>query len=397
MSVSNKAQDALQGLLAMQGETQDAAANLAKLQDQRASFGSRSAGDDAEFDTPKALATAVGAGFILGPAGGLLMGLAQGILGKQEKQNALDRYAADSEAIQAANQIYDDELDRLATTAENENDLEQLSGLQSKRDAATKLMMSGSPELQQQGQAMFAEFGQELTAYAAAQETQRIDAEVRQAQIARDLNTQQQSNFNGLIDDYDRQSANYEQLMLSSNQALELIARGNPVDIVAALIAVNKTLDPTSVVRPEEAKALVAGGDIIEQWSRKLNEWAGEGVPLGVQDRKELMQMVSGLRDQARGFQMQRDIRFQQRAVDLELPSKYVQHFRLVDDLPAFKPGEPEQRQGPISETLEKASNTFSDQNIVNSIVDTLGLDNYQPRSLDEMAKTNPRVRRAIK
>lgn len=358
--MGNKAQRELQNLLEMRGEVQDAGANLAALQQQRNQFGAIEE-EDAKFATPEALATAVGASFILGPVGGLLMGLAQGILGKQERQNAIDQFNRENAAYGEMNAVINDEFDRLSAGVTNDEDLAQLSTLQSNKDAAMKLLESGSPELVEQGMAMFQEVQAGMHEWAKTQETQRIEGEVRDAQIARDLDTQQQGNFKGLLDDYDAQSANYKQTVLASNQAMELIERGNPVDIVAALIAVNKTLDPSSVVRPEEAKALVAGGDLLEQAQRKLEEYAGSGLPLGVEDRKELMTMVQGLTNQARGFQMQRDIEFQKRAVTLDLPSNYVQHFRMVDDLPAFKPGEIQDRQGGIQETLEGPRGAVTD------------------------------------
>lgn len=358
--MGNRAQKELQNLLEMRGEVQDAGANLAALQQQRNQFGAIEE-EDAKFATPEALATAVGASFILGPVGGLLMGLAQGILGKQERQNAIDQFNRENAAYGEMNAVINDEFDRLSAGVTNDEDLAQLSTLQSNKDAAMKLLESGSPELVEQGMAMFQEVQTGMHEWAKTQETQRIEGEVRDAQIARDLDTQQQGNFKGLLDDYDSQSANYKQTVLASNQAMELIERGNPVDIVAALIAVNKTLDPSSVVRPEEAKALVAGGDLLEQAQRKLEEYAGSGLPLGVEDRKELMTMVQGLTNQARGFQMQRDIEFQKRAVTLDLPSNYVQHFRMVDDLPAFKPGEIQDRQGGIQETLEGPRGAVTD------------------------------------
>ena len=77
----------------MQDQGQDNAANLKKLEDARGEF-NVGAGGEASFALPEALATAVGVGWLLGPVGGLAMGIAQGILGKKEKQNALDAFAA---------------------------------------------------------------------------------------------------------------------------------------------------------------------------------------------------------------------------------------------------------------------------------------------------------------
>lgn len=358
--MGNRAAAELQNLLELRGDVQDAGQNLQRLEAQRNQYGAKDQ-EEAKFATPEAMATAVGASFILGPVGGLLMGVAQGILGKRERQNAIDQFNRDNAAYQGMNDVINSEFDRLAEGVTNDEDLAQLSTLQSNKDAAMKLLESGNPELVDQGMAMIQEVQAGMHEWSKTQETQRIEQEVRDAEIARDLNSEQQGNFQSLLDDYDAQSGNYKQTVLAGNQALELIERGNPVDIVAALIAVNKTLDPTSVVRPEEAKALAAGGDLLEQGMRKLNELAGSGLALSVEDRRQLSTLVTGLMNQSRAFQMQRDMEFQERAVTLDLPGKYVQHFRQVDDLPAFEPGQMQntERQGAIQQTtapiVEKA------------------------------------------
>jgi hypothetical protein len=117
----NTAAEELQSLLSMQGEAQDTAANLAKLEEARTQFIARG-GDEADFALPEAVATAVGVGWLLGPVGGLLMGVAQGILTKKERQNYLDNYAADMGVLSETNDIFNNELDRLAMSVTNPND-----------------------------------------------------------------------------------------------------------------------------------------------------------------------------------------------------------------------------------------------------------------------------------
>ena len=109
----------------------------------------------------------------------------------------------------------------------------------------------------------------------------------------------------------------------------------------------------------------------------------------------------SDLQKEATAFQMQRDIRFQNRAVKLDLPSDYVQEFRRVTELPAFKPLGMKQQNGELQNTTASVSQwldeNVSDDAILNDVAHTLGLDSYVPRSIEEQAKTNPRVRRAMK
>ena len=64
----NKAQAELESLLNIQGHGQDAAANLAKLENQTQDV--MPSGDgEAGFALPEALATGIGAAWLLGPAG----------------------------------------------------------------------------------------------------------------------------------------------------------------------------------------------------------------------------------------------------------------------------------------------------------------------------------------
>jgi hypothetical protein len=333
----NTAQMALQSLLAMQGDAQDSAANLSKLEEARTEFMSRG-GDEADFALPEAMATAVGVGWLLGPVGGLLMGVAQGILGKRERQNAIDAYADDMGVLSETNDIFNDELDRLAVTVTNPNDLEQISALQTQKDAAMRMMSSASPELQQKGSDLLADFSQRMNDYALAQENQRIEQEAYQAQMARELDSSQQSIVQGLHADYDSQSANYEQIVLQSNAARAAIEKGDPISLNAALIMVNKALDPTSVVRPEEAKALGNVGTVLEQTRSKLGEWIETGAPISEEQRQELYGLVDTIQTTARSFQATRDMRFQERAIDAGLPEKYVNDFELVSKLPIYAP-----------------------------------------------------------
>ena len=183
----NIALEELENLAGMQGEAQDTEANLNKLQEARTQFMTQRSGDKAKFDTPNAMATAVGVGWMLGPAGGLLMGLAQGILGKQEQQRAIDAYAQDTNVANATNNIFNDELDRLAMSVTNPGDLEQLSTMQTQKDAALQMMQSASPELQQKGTELLADFSTQLNDYTVRQEEQSIAASALDTQLRRDL------------------------------------------------------------------------------------------------------------------------------------------------------------------------------------------------------------------
>lgn len=289
---------------------------------------------EAEFSTPEALATAVGASFILGPVGGILLGVAQGILGKEAKQGILDQLAAERSALSDGQSIIQDRLDSLRQSTDDENNLAQLSTIESNMKLGFRLAQAGNPK----GLEMMQNAGQSLEAYTQLNEEQAIAAQEAERQRKVDLDNEQYNRHAGLLDDYDAQSANFETVNQKNATAREMINRGNPVDIKAALIQVNKALDPISVVKPEEAQALGNVGTLYERGLSLLDEAIGSGQGLSDTQRKELLTLVDTIDRANSAYQMKLDSRFQERAIDAGLPQKYLNDFRRVTDVPAFKP-----------------------------------------------------------
>ncbi len=372
---TNKAEQGLQNLLAMQGEAQDSAANLAKLEDARNQFIARG-GDEAEFAMPEALATAVGVGWLLGPVGGLLMGLAQGILTKRERQNALDEYAEDMGALSETNDIFNDELDRMALTVTNPDDLQQLSALQTQKDAAMQMMSSASPELQQQGSSMLAEFSSKLNDYSVRQEEQAIQASAYDAQLRRELDDTQYSRYNSSINSFRAESATYEGVMQATDIALDALTNGTPSDLWAAGILINKALDPTSVVRQEEAEAVGALGSMWDK-ANVLMEKARSGQVMLPEQRKELSAMLYRMRESSTEFQLAREARYSDEVNDIGLPMKYHNNFRLATSVPASVQGDMQNVVTLPTEDLEKAASDaifpYTDEGIANNLKYTWG------------------------
>jgi len=366
---TNKAQQELQNLLNMQGEAQDSAANLEKLEQARTQFVAEGGADDAVW--PDALMTAVGIGWVLGPVGGLLMGVAQGILGKQQKQTALDAYTKDMGVLDDTNNIFNDELDRLALTVTNPNDLDQLSSLQTQKDAALRMMSSASPELQQQGSQMLAEFSTRMNDYAVTQETQRIDAETYDAQLKRELDDKQYSQYNTSINSFRAESSQFESVMQSTDVALDALANGSPADLWAAGILVNKALDPIGVVRSEEAEAVGRLGSIKER-ANVLLEKARSGQTMLPEQRKELSTLLYSIRETHTKFQLAREARYADQNDDIGLPAKYHNNFRLATSVPAAATGEMKNVATLPTEDIDKAAADaifpYTDQGIANNL-----------------------------
>lgn len=336
----NKAEAELQALLSASSGAVDAGAALARLEETaRPADVSIPAGEEADFAMPEALATAVGAGFLLGPIGGLALGVAQGLLGKREKQTVLDQLAAERGVMAQTDDIFSDELDRLAMVTDNPLDLDQLDSLRTSKDAAMRMITSASPGLQQQGADMLAKFNDGLQAYTERQETQQIAAQVEDARVRRELEGDQYSRYNSSVGNFRAESETYLSVMEATDTALNALGKGTPSDLWAAGILVNKALDPTGIVRQEEAEAVGALGDLWTKASVIL-EKARSGETILPEQRRELSGLLTTIRDTTTRHQLARESRYSDEVIDIGLPKKYHDNFRLVQTVPAANPPE---------------------------------------------------------
>lgn len=322
----NRAQQELQALLAARDSHVDAGESLARLQESSRPIGTVRAGDDddeATFDTPKALATAVGAGFVLGPVGGLLLGVAQGILGKREQQSVLDQMAAERNAITDADDIFGDELDRLAMVTDNPLDLDQLNSMRANKDAAVRLMMSASPELQQRGSAMLADFNASLQAYSTQQETQAIEADVRRDEAIRAMGEETWQRFDTIQSDLTAISQPFLAQRESYGRLIASARDPSPAGDLSLIISYMKILDPASIVREgEQAQASNAAG--VPERIRGIYNNLLTGEKLTPEQRADFLARGGALFKKAAGEQDDRNTRHLQRARDFGVPEKYL-------------------------------------------------------------------------
>ena len=338
----NRAAEELAALTqATQGATARAEANAKAATEAGTEAGrrrfDRDGDGEAEFAFPEALATGIAAGWILGPVGGIALGIAQGILTRDERQGYLDQFAAESDAIGDVRDVLNGQFDTLEQGATNPNDLEQLGALRQQQDAAFKLMLSGSPQLQQDGMAMLMEVQREVNAYTNLQETQRAEREALDAQLQRDLDQEHYNRYTKLEDDFTRESQSYEDITGATNIAMEALADGTPASLWAASVLVNKALDPTSVVRQEEAAAVGALGSL---WDRAgvILERAKNGQSILPDQRRELQALLGTIQNGAKQIQLAREARYLTQLEDSEVPMRYWDNFRLVDSVPAAEP-----------------------------------------------------------
>lgn len=297
----------------------------------------RSDDQEAGFALPEALATGVAAGWLLGPAGGIALGIAQGILGKNAEQNALDAFAAEQDVISGASDIIGDELSRMEATARNADDLNQVSNMMTQKDAAFKFLTSASPRLQAMGQDMMTKLQDEMINYSDRQETQRVAREELEAQLIRELGQEQYDRFESMKVRFDNESRQYEDVLGATNIAMAALEGGTPAQLHAASVLINKALDPTGVVRTEEAQALGTLGSIFEKADVYIERLA-TGKSLLPQQRRDFQVLLKQIQDGAAEIQLAREARYLTELSDADVPQKYWDNFTLVESVPASKP-----------------------------------------------------------
>lgn len=340
----NTAAQELAALTASTREAEERAANLAAQDRERGLSGAdrrTSEPEEASFALPEALATAVGAGWILGPAGGIALGIAQGIIGKREKQSLLDQFAAEQDAVQNVKDTLDGQFDELLADAQNPDDVDQLNAYRAQQDAAFKMLMSGSPAMQEKGAEMLAAVQAEVNGYTERQETQRLEQEAIDAQLKRELDQEQYTRFTALQDDFQTESQPYEDVQGAVNVAYEALERGTPADLHAALVLVNQALDPNSVARESEVQAFARMGNLFEKTGAIIQQHLGSGQQATPEMRRDLIQLLSTIENNNRQMQLAREARY---TTELDIAGldnpKYREPFRRVSSVPAY------QRQG---------------------------------------------------
>ncbi len=291
---------------------------------------------EANFAAPEALATAVGASFILGPVGGILLGVAQGILGKRMRQNALDEFAEKNAIFDDVAGIVGDELTRMDAAALTEEDRDQVGGMQTQFDTVMKLVKSSSPELQQLGAAQFQDLQKQMNEYFVRQETQQLSAEAADAEARRLLDDTQYSRYNTLMASFRNESAEWETMNGDVNVAMQALQDGTPAQLSAAITKVAKALDPIGVVRPEDEKKWEALGSLKERLVSYTQQLI-DGRGLTIEQRNDMQGLLDNIRDRGTEIQLAREARYLQEGIDLELPDKYLDNFVRVTDAPIVR------------------------------------------------------------
>ncbi len=313
---------------------------------------------DAKFAAPEALATAIGAGFILGPVGGILLGVAQGILGKRMRQNALDEFAERSAAFDDMGAIVNEELNRMDAAALTEDDRDIVGGMMTQYDTAMRALKSQSPEVQELGAVMFQDLQGKMNEYWATQEVQRIEADATDAAEQRELEKWQYDKYKPLKERFESVAGAYDELMLSHNTAMAALNEGTPAQLSAAITKIAKALDPEGVVRPEDEKKWEALGSLKDR-AKNFVEVLATGKGLNPEQRKDLQGLLTTIREEGNTMMLATEARYLEEALDLELPDKYLDNFTRVEDAPVVRAGQLKNTE----ETVDKALDAVDQAN----------------------------------
>ena len=290
----------------------------------------------ANLAIPEGIATAVAAGFILGPVGGAVMGLAQAWLGKQERQNILDQWAQENDTWDQVDSILTGRIEDLEKNATNPNDLEQLQQYRVQQSAALKMARSGSPDMQRKGMEALAAIDTAINGYTVRQEEQRIAQEQIDAEVARELTAEQRATYQEELNRFEDQSANYIATLDKANEIRANLETGNPATLSAAIVGVVKLLDPTSAAMEGEVGAWRGIGNLRDRLSGFVEQLA-EGKPLNSKQAEDLQTLVDNVVAGRKEIQLARQSRAISRLDTLEVPEKYWREFNIVDDYPAVQ------------------------------------------------------------
>lgn len=335
--MANRAAQELEALLSLGSGPVDAGAELERL-DAESEIDVPSGGSGkAKFATPEALATAVGASFILGPIGGLLLGAAQGIIGKQMRQGQLDAIAAEANALAEADELVASTFDAQRAGLSNPHDIQQLNTIQSQYDAARKLMQSPFEETKAKGMALMQQALEAQRAFDVRQEEQAIAAAQAEETALRELGAENYSRFRTSQGNFMKESAPYMEVRQATLNALNALDRGTPVDQYAAIKMLEKALDPGSIVRPAEQEAWGKLGSIYERANVLVNKM-GKGESLSPSQVDQMIDLLGSIENESYKIQVERENRYSDELDDIFLgdaptTDKYRNNFRLAAPL----------------------------------------------------------------
>lgn len=287
---------------------------------------------EASFAALPAAVTAIGATAILGPLAGVILGGAQGILGKRARQGELDRAAEEAEILAQSDEIAAAVFNSQRMNARTPADLRQLDVLQSQYAAASKMLRSNIPETRARGAQLMQQVMTAQRAYEVKNEEQLIAARQREEDALRSLGQEQYNRYTDSRDNFMKESQQYLEVRGATVNLVDAIERGGAIDQYAAIKLLEKALDPTSVVRPEEQEAwggLASAMDRANIWLERLKS----GKSLSAEQLAGIKNLALSIERRAFEIQKRREARYYDEITDIGLPARFHDNFRLAEPL----------------------------------------------------------------
>lgn len=274
--------------------------------------------------------TAIVGTALLGPLAGVALGAAQTIIGRKEDQQQAARYEDQFKTFAAADEIFQGELDRMWLGAESVADREQISTLETSKNAAIRMLQSPSPVIQQEGAKMLAEFNTNMQAFEVRNEAEEIAKTEQEDEIKRNLEGENYTRYTDLRDNFTAESEGYLAVQGAVSTLDKALNLGTPVSIYGSIKLLEKALDPNSVVRPEEQEAWGQLGSVFDQVD-VLIQRLQSGKPLLPEQIDQIKDLASVILDGVYEMQVARETRFADEIDDIELPAKYHNNFQLAE------------------------------------------------------------------
>ncbi len=348
--MAGKAAAALQELQDMSGDlesSRDAATILANTEQARGQHVRTREGEEASFDTPSALATGIGASFILGPAGGIILGIAQGLAGREAQQNVLDEAAAQGNAYSDAIDVTRRQIMSQYSQDLSDEDRAILDDQMNRLNTAEDMIFSGSQQIRNDGAALYGTVGQDHTRWRETQETQQIAADAIERQLGKDT----LNNFRTDLSAYDASTENYAAIVGRARSIYDNMAQGDVVSAMSALSQMPLAINPDAGAMTDGEFALWQGvGGWVDGWIGKLEKELAGGSGIEDDTRKEFMAEAEDLIRQADGFQVMRDARAQGRAQLFEYTPEMAAEFSAERFVPNWQPHVFKPTRGPGSD-----------------------------------------------
>lgn len=327
----NKAQSELQDLIEIGSQAQGQASAAQEFAAGRTAFDRPPMDEDgkADFLHPDMLKTAVGAGWLLGPVGGVLMGVAQGILGQRERQNAIDEYARETGVLKETGEIFNDQIDRLAVDADPET-LDRLDAIRTMYQMGQEY--SSTLGLEEDGMAHMAEAAGQLQQLTIDQQKQTI-----QDRQLMDANTR--SVLNDLKGDFRTDSAGFEERHTRAMNIIEAVRRGDGAAVTSALASMPLLInDQAGATSDAEVKIWQGVRGQIDKITGLVDKELGAG---GLTDktRKQLIGVAEQYMRSNIASQTAREAWYGKRLVEEKIPEQRWGYFNRTGSLPGYAGG----------------------------------------------------------